>query len=225
MLVENLNNINQKIQLACQKAQRSVDDVTMIAVTKSVESGTAKELAELGIENMAENRVDKLLEKKMALKNFSSIKWHLIGNLQRRKVKLVINEIDYFHALDSLKLAEEIQKRAEKEISCFIEVNITGEETKHGFKPEEVIEFIHELAPLDKIKIVGLMTMAPFDASEHDLHEVFSKLKKLQLAINDLNLLHAPCTELSMGMSNDFPIAIEEGATFVRIGTAIFRGA
>lgn len=225
MLVENLNNINQKIQLACQKAQRSVDDVTMIAVTKSVESDTAKELAELGIENMAENRVDKLLEKKMALKNFSSIKWHLIGNLQRRKVKLVINEIDYFHALDSLKLAEEIQKRAEKEISCFIEVNITGEETKHGFKPEEVIEFIHELAPLDKIKIVGLMTMAPFDASEHDLHEAFSKLKKLQLAINDLNLLHAPCTELSMGMSNDFPIAIEEGATFVRIGTAIFRGA
>lgn len=225
MLVENLNNINQTIQLACQKAQRSVDDVTMIAVTKSVESGTAKELAELGIENMAENRVDKLLEKKMALKNFSSIKWHLIGNLQRRKVKLVINEIDYFHALDSLKLAGEIQKRAEKEISCFIEVNITGEETKHGFKPEEVIEFIHELAPLDKIKIVGLMTMAPFDASEHDLHEVFSKLKKLQLAINDLNLLRAPCTELSMGMSNDFPIAIEEGATFVRIGTAIFRGA
>lgn len=225
MLVENLNNINQKIQLACQKAQRSVADITMIAVTKSVESGTAKELAELGVENMAENRVDKLIEKKMALKNFSSIKWHLIGNLQRRKVKLVINEIDYFHALDSLKLAEEIQKRAEKEISCFVEVNITGEETKHGFKPEEVIGFIHELAPLDKIKIVGLMTMAPFDASEHDLHEVFSKLKKLQLAISDLNLLHAPCTELSMGMSNDFPIAIEEGATFVRIGTAIFRGA
>lgn len=225
MLVENLNNINQKIQLACQKAQRSVDDVTMIAVTKSVESGTAKELAELGIENMAENRVDKLLEKKMALENYSSIKWHLIGNLQRRKVKLVINEIDYFHALDSLKLAEEIQKRAEKEISCFIEVNITGEETKHGFKPEEVIEFIHELASLDKIKIVGLMTMAPLDASEPDLHEVFFKLKKLQLTINNLNLLHAPCTELSMGMSNDFSVAIEEGATFVRIGTAIFRGA
>lgn len=225
MLVENLDNINQKIQLACQKAQRSVTDVTMIAVTKSVESSTARELAELGIENMAENRVDKLLEKKMALKNFSSIKWHLIGNLQRRKVKLVINEVDYFHALDSLKLAEEIQKRAEKEISCFVEVNITGEESKHGFKPEEVLSFIHQLASFDKIKIVGLMTMAPFDASEDNLHAIFSTLKTLQAAISNLHLLHAPCTQLSMGMSNDFPVAIEEGATFIRIGTAIFRGA
>ncbi|EOI05170.1 YggS family pyridoxal phosphate enzyme [Enterococcus moraviensis ATCC BAA-383] len=225
MLVDNLEKINQEIQLACQKVARSDSDVTMIAVTKSVEKHIAEELAELGIENMAENRVDKLLEKKMALKNFSSIKWHLIGNLQRRKVKSIINEIDYFHALDSLKLAEEIQKRAEKQISCFVEVNITGEESKHGFKSDEVIEFIHQLATFDRIKVVGLMTMAPLDASDQVLHEVFSKLKKLQLAINNHHLSYAPCTELSMGMSNDFPIAIEEGATFVRIGTAIFRGA
>ncbi|MBM7689498.1 YggS family pyridoxal phosphate enzyme [Enterococcus ureilyticus] len=225
MLVDNLEKINQEIQLACQKSTRSVNDVTMIAVTKSVESGTAKELAELGIENMAENRVDKLLEKKMALRKFSSIKWHLIGNLQRRKVKSIINEIDYFHALDSFKLAEEIQKRAEKQILCFVEVNITGEESKHGFKSDEVIDFIHQLAEFDRIKVVGLMTMAPLDASEQVLHEVFSQLKKLQTAINNQHLSYAPCTELSMGMSNDFPIAIEEGATFVRIGTAIFRGA
>ncbi|MBO0473096.1 YggS family pyridoxal phosphate enzyme [Enterococcus sp. DIV0840] len=225
MLVDNLEKINQEIQLACQKAARSDNDVTMIAVTKSVEKDIAKELAELGIENMAENRVDKLLEKKMALKNFSSIKWHLIGNLQRRKVKSIINEIDYFHALDSFKLAEEIQKRAEKQISCFVEVNVTGEESKHGFKSDDVIDFIHQLAAFDRIKVVGLMTMAPLDASEQVLREVFSKLKKLQLAINNQHLSYAPCTELSMGMSNDFPIAIEEGATFVRIGTAIFRGA
>ncbi|WP_207694504.1 YggS family pyridoxal phosphate enzyme [Enterococcus sp. DIV0212c] len=225
MLVENLEQINQDIQLACQKAQRSDNDVTMIAVTKSVGNNRAKELAELGIEDMAENRVDKLLEKKMALENFSSIKWHLIGNLQRRKVKLVINEIDYFHALDSLSLAEEIQKRAEKQISCFVEVNITGEESKHGFKSNEVLDFIYQLAAFDKIKVVGLMTMAPLDASEQVLHKVFSELKNLQEAVNNLHLSYAPCTELSMGMSNDFPIAIEEGATFVRIGTAIFRGA
>ncbi|MGX7149183.1 YggS family pyridoxal phosphate-dependent enzyme [Enterococcus ureasiticus] len=225
MLVDNLEKINQEIQLACQKAARSDNDVTMIAVTKSVEKDIAKELAELGIENMAENRVDKLLEKKMALKHFSFIKWHLIGNLQRRKVKSVINEIDYFHALDSFKLAEEIQKRAEKQISCFVEVNITGEESKHGFKSDDVIDFIHQLETFDRIKVVGLMTMAPLDASEQVLREVFSKLKKLQLAINNQHLSYAPCTELSMGMSNDFPIAIEEGATFVRIGTAIFRGA
>ncbi|MEI5994867.1 YggS family pyridoxal phosphate-dependent enzyme [Candidatus Enterococcus mansonii] len=225
MLVENLEKINQEILLACKKAQRSNNDITMIAVTKSVGNETAKELAELGIENMAENRVDKLLEKKMALEKFSSIKWHLIGNLQRRKVKLIINEIDYFHALDSLKLAEEIQKRAEKQISCFVEVNITGEESKHGFKSDEVIEFIRQLASFDKIKVVGLMTMAPLAASDQELHEVFSKLKELQTAINNYHLSYAPCTELSMGMSNDFPVAIEEGATFVRIGTAIFRGA
>ncbi|MGM0218261.1 YggS family pyridoxal phosphate-dependent enzyme [Enterococcus sp. AZ126] len=225
MLVDNLEKINQEIQLACQKAARSDNDVTMIAVTKSVEKDTAKKLAELGIENMAENRVDKLLEKKMALEDFPSIKWHLIGNLQRRKVKSIINEIDYFHALDSFKLAEEIQKRSVKQISCFVEVNITGEESKHGLKSEEVIDFIHQLASFDKIKIIGLMTMAPLDASEQVLRDVFSKLKKLQSAINNLHLSYAPCTDLSMGMSNDFPIAIEEGATFVRIGTAIFRGA
>lgn len=225
MLTDNLNHINQEILLACEKAQRSVSDVTMIAVTKSVESQTAKELAKLGVVNMAENRVDKLLEKKMALKDFSVIKWHLIGNLQRRKVKLVINEIDYFHALDSFKLAEEIQKRAEKEISCFVEVNITGEESKHGFKPAEVLPFVQEIAEFDKIKVIGLMTMAPLNTSEKELHEVFSELKKLQCVISDQHLSNAPCTELSMGMSNDFPIAIEEGATFVRIGTAIFRGA
>ncbi|WP_430602191.1 YggS family pyridoxal phosphate enzyme [Enterococcus sp. DIV0724b] len=225
MLVDNLEKINQEIRLACQKAARSDNDVTMIAVTKSVGNDSAKELAELGIKNMAENRVDKLLEKKEALKNFSSIKWHLIGNLQRRKVKSIINEIDYFHALDSLKLAEEIQKRSEKQISCFVEVNVTGEASKHGFRSEEVFDFIHQLAEFDRIKVVGLMTMAPLDASEQVLHEVFSQLKKLQLAINNQHLSYAPCTELSMGMSNDFPIAIEEGATFVRIGTAIFRGA
>lgn len=225
MLVDNLEKINQEIQRACQKASRSDNDVTMIAVTKSVEKEIAKELADLGVENMAENRVDKLLEKKAALENFSSIKWHLIGNLQRRKVKSIINKIDYFHALDSLKLAQEIQKRAEKQISCFVEVNVTGEESKHGFKSEEVLDFIHQLAEFDQIKIIGLMTMAPLDASEPVLHEVFSKLKKLQSAINNQHLSYAPCTELSMGMSNDFPIAIEEGATFVRIGTALFRGA
>ena len=225
MLADNLKQINQKIQLACQKSSRAIEDVTMVAVTKTVENDIAKELAELGIENMAENRVDKLLEKKMALSNFPSIKWHFIGNLQRKKVKLIINEIDYFHALDSLKLAEEIQKRAEKPIACFIEVNIAGEESKYGFHTDEVLDFVRQIASFDKIHVIGLMTMAPFGASEQVLHDVFSKLKKLQSTINNQHLSYAPCTELSMGMSNDFPIAIEEGATFVRIGTAIFRGA
>lgn len=225
MLTDNLKQISGEIQLACDRVQRPVEDVTMIAVTKSVESNQAKELIELGVVDLAENRVDKLLEKKAILKQFSNVKWHLIGNLQRRKVKFIVNEIDYFHALDSFKLAEEIQKRSQKVLPCFVEVNVSGEASKQGFKPTEVLSFIQKLAALDKIKVVGLMCMAPFDASEAEIRTIFSQLKKMQLEIAQQMLPHAPCTELSMGMSNDFSIAIEEGATFVRIGTAIFRGA
>lgn len=225
MLADNLSKIQKNIQSACESVQRAAPEVTMVAVTKSVESPIAKELVELGVQDLAENRVDKLLEKKGYLKEISSIKWHLIGNLQRRKVKLIINEIDYFHALDSFKLAEEIQKRSLKQLDCFVEVNISGEETKQGMLPTEVEPFIQEIASFDKIRVIGLMTMAPLDASETQLHEIFSNLKQLQLKLSKLHLPHAPCTELSMGMSNDYPIAIEEGATFVRIGTAIFRGA
>ena len=208
MIAENLTNINNQLQLACKSSQRS--DVTMIGVTKSVGIEEAAELVQLGVQNLAENRVDKLLEKKAGLEKFNDIQWHLIGNLQRRKVKLIINEIDYFHALDSLSLAKEIQKRATKVIRCFVEVNIP---------------FIQELADLDKIQIVGLMTMAPFGASEEVLHATFRELKELQMTVNEKHLSFAPCTELSMGMSNDFPIAVEEGATFIRIGTALFRDA
>ena len=225
MLAENLQEINKTIELACQTAQRSATDVTLVVVTKSVDAETAKALAELGVNDFAENRVDKLLEKKTALKSFSSLKWHLIGNLQRRKVKLIINDIDYFHALDSLSLAEEIQKRAEKVIPCFVEVNVSGEETKHGIPKEALEDFIHQLGSLSKISVVGLMTMAPLNADQDQLHEVFSALRHLQVRINELHLEHAPCTELSMGMSNDYPTAVAEGATFVRVGRGIFRGA
>ena len=195
----------------------------MVAVTKSVDSNAANELVELGVTDLAENRVDKLLEKKQSLSQNQQIKWHLIGNLQRRKVKLIINEIDYFHALDSLRLAQEIQKRAEHQINCFIEVNVSGEESKHGIQPKELPSFIEELEGLDKINVIGLMTMAPYEASQQEVRDIFSTLKLLQESMKKLNLQYAPCTELSMGMSQDFKTAIEEGATFVRIGTALFR--
>lgn len=225
MFAENLMKIKEEMQLSCRNAQRSIEEVTLVAVTKSVGIEQAESLVKLGVTNFAENRVDKLLEKKNAFDKNSVIKWHLIGNLQRRKVKLIINEIDYFHALDSLKLAEEIQKRSEKVLPCFVEVNITGEESKHGFSKDEVFPFIQQLASLDKINVIGLMTMAPLDATEQELHQAFKELKQLQMKIASQKLAYAPCTELSMGMSNDFPVAIEEGATFVRIGSAIFRGA
>jgi pyridoxal phosphate enzyme (YggS family) len=151
------------------------------------------------------------------------LKWHLIGNLQRRKVKSIINEIDFFHALDSLKLAEEIQKRVNQSLDCFVEVNVSGEESKHGISPEELLPFVESLAALTKINIVGLMTMAPKDASVQQIRKVFRTLKELRDLVQMKKFSHAPCTELSMGMSQDFQLAIEEGATFIRVGTALFK--
>lgn len=223
MIAENLHRIEQEIQESCALVSRNPQEITMVAVTKSVDSMTANELVELSVTDLAENRVDKLLEKKQSLSNYQQINWHLIGNLQRRKVKLIINEIDYFHALDSLRLAQEFQKRAEHQINCFVEVNISGEESKHGIKPAELDSFIRELEGLDKIKMIGLMTMAPYEASQQEVRDIFSNLKQLQESVKEQNLLYAPCTELSMGMSQDFKTAIEKGATFVRIGTALFR--
>ncbi|MDT2758374.1 YggS family pyridoxal phosphate-dependent enzyme [Enterococcus xiangfangensis] len=223
MIAGNLHRIEQEIQESCALVSRNPQDITMVAVTKSVDSITANELVELGVTDLAENRVDKLLEKKQDLSHHQQIKWHLIGNLQRRKVKLIINEIDYFHALDSLRLAQEIQKRAEHPIDCFVEVNVSGEESKQGIKPKELRSFIKELEDLDKIKVIGLMTMAPYEASQEDVRKIFSTLKQLQESVKEQNLQYAPCTELSMGMSQDFKTAIEEGATFVRIGTALFK--
>lgn len=225
MLVENLKNVEDEIQLACDNAKRQTGEVTMIAVTKSVNEVQTRKIAELGITNLAENRVDNFLAKKNVLKDFTDIQWHFIGNLQRRKVKSIINEIDFFHALDRLELAEEIQKRALKKINCFIEVNITGEQSKQGIDPDELITFIRKIKKFDCVVIIGLMTMAPRDASEELLHNVFSKLKQLQRLVNQQNLSYAPCTELSMGMSSDYKVAIEEGSTFVRLGTVIFKGA
>ena len=141
--------------------------------------------------------------------------------MQTRKVKQVIHEIDYLHSLDRMSLAQEIEKRADRVLHCFVQVNVSGEQSKHGLSKEEVIPFIKSLAEMSKIKVVGLMTMAPNTDDEQVIRNVFRNLKNLQQEVVALQLPYAPCTELSMGMSNDYEIAIEEGATFVRIGTAL----
>ncbi|MFS1005143.1 YggS family pyridoxal phosphate-dependent enzyme [Enterococcus casseliflavus] len=223
MISENLHKIQQEIQDSCALVSRNADDVCLTAVTKSVDTETTRVLLENGVRDCAENRVEKLLEKKAALKDYPDVRWHFIGNLQRRKVKSIINEIDFFHALDSIKLAQEIQKRAEHPINCFVEVNVSQEATKQGIFVEEVMAFIEALASFDKIRVVGLMTMAPLAASKDEQHQIFKELKRIQQQIADLHLTHAPCLETSMGMSNDFPIAIQEGATFIRVGTALFQ--
>lgn len=220
-LVENADLVRQQVETARNKANRQ-DQVNVIAVTKYVDVATTEALVKTGIQHIGENRVDKFLEKYQALKDYD-LTWHLIGSLQRRKVKDVINLVDYFHALDSVKLAQEIQKRAEHPIKCFLQVNISGEESKHGFAPDELDDVLTEIAQLDKIEIVGLMTMAPFEASQEELQDIFSKTHQLQKQLEKKQLKNMPFSELSMGMSRDFEVAIANGATYVRIGTSFFK--
>ena len=225
MLGKTLNANIQQIKNNIIKATNlsySPKPVTLVCVSKSVDLETTQQVVDTGITHLAENRVEKLLFKKANLTSDEAIKWHFIGNLQRRKVKEIVNEIDYFHALDNVKLAAEIQKRAEKALDCFIPVNVSGEASKQGFSPNEVEEFVASLENFDKIRVVGLMTMAPFDSNEAELRSIFSQLNQLGLTIANKELAYAPCTELSMGMSQDYQIAIEEGATFVRVGSKFF---
>ena len=221
-LKENTERVFQQIKDASQHSGREANSVSVVAVTKYVDVPTAEALLPLGVHHIGENRVDKFLEKYEDLKD-RNITWHLIGTLQRRKVKDVIQYVDYFHALDSLKLAEEIQKRSDRVVKCFLQVNISREESKHGFSREELLELLPELATLDKIEYVGLMTMAPFEASSDELKEIFKATQDLQLEIREKQIPNMPMTDLSMGMSRDYKEAIEFGSTFVRIGTAFFK--
>lgn len=221
-LAENKKQVFSEVARAAQEAGREPDSVAVLAVTKYVDSATAKELVSTGVTHIAENRVDKFLDKYEALKD-QNLTWHLIGTLQRRKVKDVINYVDYFHALDSVKLAQEIDKRADHVVNCFLQVNISGEESKHGFAPNDLPAILPELEQLERIRIVGLMTMAPIDADDAHLHALFEQTHQLQLELKEQKRSNMPFTELSLGMSRDFKIAIQHGSTFVRIGTAFFK--
>lgn len=215
---ENLVEINSQI---CNSSEESEFNMApqVIVVTKYVTIDRAKEAYEAGLKNFGENRIEGFLEKKKHLPDDAIM--HFIGSLQTRKVKDIINEIDYLHALDRLKLAKEIEKRAEHVVKCFVQVNVSGEESKHGMSPDDVIPFIHELKDFKHIEIVGLMTMAPLTEDKIKLRQYFNQLRLLKEKVQSLNLSYAPCTELSMGMSNDFNEAILEGASYVRIGTKL----
>ncbi|MBD8035517.1 YggS family pyridoxal phosphate-dependent enzyme [Solibacillus sp. A46] len=215
---ENLLNIQNQIVNAKQRANTD-QTVNIIAVTKEVDIARTKEAIEAGLTNLGENRPEGLMNKLQSIN--SNVSWHYIGSLQTRKVKQVINDIDYLHSLDRLSLAEEIEKRATKAVKCFIQVNVSGEESKHGLTKQQALDFVKQLEQFSKIIVVGLMTMAPFTEDETVIRQVFKQLKQLQQEMSQLNIPNVPCTELSMGMSNDYEIAVEEGATFVRIGTAL----
>lgn len=218
-VADNLAKIKAEIKAACEKSNRSPEEITIIAVTKYVSIERANEAIEAGILDLGENRDDGLSAKWEVLKD--KPRWHFIGTLQTRKVKNIIDKVEYIHSLDRISLAKEINKRADRKIKCFVQVNVSGEESKHGLKPEEVPAFIETLAEYPNIVVVGLMTMAPYTEDEALLRQCFRDLKELQMTVQKMNLDYAPCTELSMGMSNDYTIAIEEGATMVRIGTAL----
>lgn len=217
-IVNNLENIQETIHKAQEKS-RDGQDVHVIAVTKQVDVARTLEAIDAGIMHLGENRPEGLQTKLQAIA--ADVQWHFIGSLQTRKVKQVIDSIDYLHSLDRLSLADEIEKRATKVVKCFVQANVSGEESKHGLTRADVIPFIQQLAGHSKVEVVGLMTMAPNTEDEQVIRQVFRELKLLQQEVVQLGLSYAPCTELSMGMSNDYVIAVEEGATFVRIGTAL----
>lgn len=215
----NLTTIKENIHQACLRSNRNPDEIKVVAVTKYVSVERTQEALSCGIVHFGENRDEGLLEKWDHLSDKAV--WHFIGSLQTKKVKKIIDKVSYIHSLDRISLAEEIHKRATQPVKCFIQVNVSGEESKHGLEPEEVAGFVRDLSPFTNIELVGLMTMAPYTEDEKLLRTCFRNLKKLQESIKAMNLSYAPCMELSMGMSNDYMIAIEEGATFIRIGTAL----
>ncbi|MCQ6274016.1 YggS family pyridoxal phosphate-dependent enzyme [Bacillus sp. V3B] len=218
-VADNLQTIKEMITAACEKSHRKPEEIKIIAVTKYVSIDRATEALEAGIVDLGENREEGLTPKWEVLQDKPN--WHFIGSLQTRKVKNIIDKVDYIHSLDRLSLAKEINKRAESTIKCLVQVNVSEEDSKHGMAPDQVKDFIEQLKDLPHIEVVGLMTMAPLTDDQQLLRECFRKLKILQIEVQQMKRNYAPCTELSMGMSNDFSIAIEEGATMVRIGTAL----
>lgn len=218
---ENLERIKNEIEQICTEQGRDPESVHVVAVTKYVSVERTKEAIEAGVQHIGENRTDGMNKKQEEIEKECT--WHFIGTLQSRKVKEVINNIDYLHSLDRMSLAKEVDKRLDdgKVLNCFVQVNVSGEETKSGLSPDEVIPFIKELEKYKGIRVVGLMTMAPFYEDPEQTRPIFRKLRELRDRVHALNLPHAPCTELSMGMSNDYIVALEEGATFIRIGSSL----
>jgi len=219
----NLASVRTRIVDAARRGGRDPDEVLLIAVTKTVGVPEILHAADLGVEIVGENRVHEAIEKRERVGD--RVGWHMVGHLQRRKVKDAVRVFDYIHSVDSLALAREIDKRCsalDKVMPVLLEVNVSGEETKFGLSPEETIETVRETSTLKQIRIEGLMTMAPFVEDPEETRPCFRKLVQLARSIAREGLPNASMKHLSMGMTNDFEVAVEEGATMVRVGTAIF---
>ncbi len=223
MVRENMEDVKERIRVACGRAGRPQSDVTLIAVSKTKPLEFVREAYEAGARDFGENKVQDLLDRIDALP--SDIRWHMIGHLQRNKVKYIIGKVAMIHSVDSLRLAEEISRESVKhqvDTDILIEVNVAGEESKFGVSVEEAPRLAEEISRMPAVHVRGLMTIAPFVENAEENRQYFRKLKQLSVDIKRKNIDNVNMTALSMGMTGDYSVAIEEGATCVRVGTGIF---
>lgn len=220
---DNLMIIRQNIEKALQRSGRTGDKVNIVAVTKTIGVEQINEAVEAGLIEIGENRVQELLRKYDNINK--GVKYHMIGHLQSNKVKYIIDKVSLIHSLDRISLVKELDKRAKKKnltIDTLIQVNVAEENSKHGLKVNQVIPFIEEVSKYDNIRIKGLMTIAPFVEDPEEVRWVFRDLRRLGETIRSNNYENVSMEILSMGMTNDYQIAVEEGSNMVRIGTGLF---
>ena len=223
MLADNLHEVQENIRKACERSGRNPEDVTLIAVSKTKPVSDIEQIYAAGIREFGENKVQEMNDKQKVLPD--DINWHMIGHLQRNKVKYIVDNVAMIHSVDSMRLAEEISKEAVKKnvsVDILVEVNVAKEESKFGLFTEDVPQFVMDISRLPGIRVRGLMTSAPFVDNPEDNRQYFKKLKDLSVDINTKNIDNVHMDFLSMGMTNDYVVAVEEGATHVRVGTAIF---
>ena len=223
MIREHLTQTRQNIDKACRRAERSAEEVELIAVSKTKPVLMLQEAYEAGVRDFGEHKVQELVDKYEALPK--DIRWHMIGHLQRNKVKYLIGKVYLIHSVDSLRLAQEIQKEAEKkqtEVNILVEVNVAGEESKFGSSREETLQLVKDIALLPSVHIQGLMTVAPYVEEPEANRMIFANLRQLAVDIKQENIDNVNMHVLSMGMTGDYQVAVEEGATYVRVGTGIF---
>ncbi|KAF5052275.1 Pyridoxal phosphate homeostasis protein [anaerobic digester metagenome] len=221
---ENIDEILKRKNEAALRCGRSPEDITIIAVSKTVDGSRAREAVMGGLENLGENRVQEIMNKYDELQDLQ-VKWHMIGHLQKNKVKYIIDKVELIHSVESIELAAEINKRASQRniiSNILIELNIGEEESKFGINEISVYDFVSSMEQFENIKVMGLMTVAPYCENPEDVRWVFKKMKDIFDKISSMNLKNTQMKYLSMGMTNDFEIAIEEGSNIVRIGTAVF---
>jgi len=223
VIKENIAKVEKNITQACEKANRNRNDVTLIAVSKTKPIEMLQEAYEYGCRDFGENKVQELVQKHEVMPK--DIRWHMIGHLQTNKVKYIVDKVALIHSVDSLKLAEEINKEAKKhgiKVSILIEVNVAEEESKFGTTTQSAVELVTAISKLSNIQVEGLMTIAPYVENEEENRLYFVKLRQLSVDIKSKNIDNVNMNVLSMGMTGDYGVAVEEGATLVRVGTGIF---